>query len=84
MALYLGGNKVKINLDDVIYNLNLCSTITDVVRLLSLDGYALQDSTGLYLIPKDSEPLLTSLLLSSDGYVLTDADGLYIVFKESE
>lgn len=57
MALYLGSDKVKIYLDDVLYRLNLYSTtpIVDVIRLLSSDNYILRDKNGLYLIPKESE-----------------------------
>ena len=51
MALFLGSNKVKINLDGTKYYLNLYSSspITNGVRMLSKDGYLLKDSNGLYL-----------------------------------
>lgn len=54
MALYLGNNKVKINLNGVVYCLNLFSEnpITNGIRLLSYDGYRLKDSNGLYLTTK--------------------------------
>ncbi len=57
MALYLGENKVKINLDGVVYCLNLFSEIpiTNGIRLLSSDNYILQDSNGIYLTVKESE-----------------------------
>ncbi len=58
MALYLGNSeKLKINLDDIIYVLNLYSTtsITNGVRLLSSEGYILKDSNGLYLTTKEGE-----------------------------
>ena len=58
MALYLGNSeKLKINLDGVIYDLNLFSTtpITDGIRLLSLENYILKDSNGLYLVAKEGE-----------------------------
>ncbi len=57
MALYLGENKVKINLDGVVYCLNLFSEIpiTNGIRLLSSDNYILQDSNGIYLTAKESE-----------------------------
>lgn len=58
MALYLGSSdKLKINLDDIIYNLNLFSTtpITNGIRLLSLDNYTLKDSNGLYLTIKEND-----------------------------
>jgi hypothetical protein len=51
MALYLGGNKVNINLDGVVYCLNLFfeTPITSGIRLLSSDNYILQDSNEVYL-----------------------------------
>lgn len=57
MALYLGNDKVKINLDGVRYCLNLISAKPNVdnVGLLSLDNYVLKDLNGLLLIPKESE-----------------------------
>lgn len=57
MALYLGGNKVKINLDGVTYCLNLFSTtpIINGVLLLSSDGYILKDLNEVYLTSKESE-----------------------------
>jgi hypothetical protein len=57
MSLYLGNDKVKINLDGVRYCLNLISAkpSTDNVGLLSLDNYILKDLNGLLLIPKESE-----------------------------
>jgi hypothetical protein len=57
MALYLGEDKVKINLDGVAYCLNLFiafPTINDVV-LSSSDSGILKDLNGLYLVPKDGE-----------------------------
>lgn len=57
MSLYLGNDKVKINLDGVRYCLNLISAkpSMDNVGLLSLDNYILKDLNGLLLIPKESE-----------------------------
>jgi hypothetical protein len=57
MALYLGENKVKINLDGVIYCLNLFSEIpiTNGIRLLSSDNYILTDSSKVYLTVKEGE-----------------------------
>lgn len=54
MALYLGNDKVKINLDGVKYCFNLISTkpLIDDVKMLSIDNYILKDSNGLYLILK--------------------------------
>ena len=57
MALYLGSNKVKINLDNIVYHLRLFSEtpITNEVRLLSSEGYILKDFGGLYLITEEDE-----------------------------
>lgn len=57
MALYLGSDKVKINLDGVTYCLNLYSTtlIINGICLLSLDNYLLKDVNGLYITAKESE-----------------------------
>lgn len=79
MALYLGGNKVKINLNGVAYCLNIISKplVENGDRLLSLDGFILKDSTGLYLIPKSN-----NVLLSLDNPILTDTNGLHLTSKE--
>lgn len=55
MALYLGNNKIKINLDNVIYSLKLLSEapIINGIQLLSSEGYILKDSNGLYLTAKE-------------------------------
>ena len=57
MALYLGGNKVKINLNGVRYCLNLYSStpITNGAILLSSDSYMLKDFNGLYLTSKKED-----------------------------
>ena len=57
MALYLGSEKVKINLNGVVYNLNLFSTtpILNGVLLLSSEGYILKDANGIYLTAKEDE-----------------------------
>lgn len=58
MALYLGSSdKLKINLNNVAYCLNLYSTtpITNGVRLLTLENYILKDSNDLYITSKENE-----------------------------
>lgn len=57
MALYLGNEKVKLNLNQVTYVLNLFSEtlILSGIRLLSSEGYILKDSNGLFLTLKESE-----------------------------
>lgn len=88
MALYLGDNKVKINLNGIMCSLNLFSSslILNGVLLLSSDDYILQDSNGIYLIPNDSPAINTSTvkLLLSDGCTLKESTGLYLVYKEDE
>lgn len=86
MALYLGNSgRLKINLGGVVYRLNLFSAtpITNNGWLLSSDDYILQDSNGIYLIPKDeTEIVVDNVLISSDDYVLTDSNGIYLVPKD--
>lgn len=57
MALYLGSDKVKINLDDNTYCLNLysISPITNGIRLLSKDFNVLKDLNNLYITSKEEE-----------------------------
>ena len=57
MALYLGGDKVKVNLNGIAYNSNFFTTtlILNGIMLLSSDDYFLKDSNGLYLTAKESE-----------------------------
>ena len=57
MALYLGSNKIKINLNGVTYCLNLFSEtiILNGIKLLSSDNYILKDSNGFFLTAKESE-----------------------------
>lgn len=58
MALYLGSSdKLKINLSNAVYVLNLFSEtpITNRIRLLSSDNYILKDSNSLYLTTKEEE-----------------------------
>lgn len=57
MALYIGNEKIKINLDGIKYYLNLFSKtpITNGIRLLSSDGHILKDSNGLYLTFKEEK-----------------------------
>lgn len=57
MALYLGEDKVKINLNGVAYCLNLFSIapITNGVLLLSSEGYILKDFNKVYLTSKEGE-----------------------------
>ena len=58
MALYLGsGEKVKINLGDVVYVMNIFSAlpvIEDII-LSSSDDCILKDFNGLYLSPKEED-----------------------------
>ena len=57
MALYLGDSKVKINLNGIVYSLNLFSSnpILNGVVLLSSENYILKDSNGVFLTTKESE-----------------------------
>ena len=57
MAIYLGSNKVKVILNEILYNIELFSSIPIIngIRLLSSESYILRDSNGLYLTLKESE-----------------------------
>lgn len=57
MALYLGGEKVTLILDNAKCQLNLYSEkpITNGIILLSADGYMLKDLNGLYVTAKEDE-----------------------------
>ena len=82
MALYLGCDKVKINLDGIVRHLNLYTVVSTIVDnvLLSSDNYILKDTNGLYLIPKIIVPY--NVAMSSDGYILQDSNQQYITIKE--
>lgn len=57
MALYLGEDKVKINLDGVAYCLNsyFMTTAINNALLLTSDNCILTDSSGAYLTTKEDE-----------------------------
>lgn len=57
MALYLGNDKIKVNINGIVYNLNLFSEtlILNGVRLLSSEGYILRDVNGIYITAKEDE-----------------------------
>lgn len=79
MALYLGEDKVKLNLDGIVYFLDLYSEmpVFNGGILLSSDGYILQDLNGLYLTVNGTR------LLSSDGYNIKDLND-YLTIEEVE
>ena len=52
MALYLGGNKVKIfDASGNLFNLNIYSQniITNGIKLITSDNYIITDSQGVYI-----------------------------------
>lgn len=55
MALYLGKDAVKINLNGIVCSLNLFSSnpILNGVSLLSSENYILKDSNGVFLTAKE-------------------------------
>lgn len=57
MALYLGSDMIKININGASYHLNLFSDVPIIngIKLLSSEGYVLKDINGLYLTAKESE-----------------------------
>ena len=56
MALYLGNSRVKINTGNAVYSMQLFSKslITNGIKLLTSDGYILQDLNGTYLTAKEN------------------------------
>ena len=86
MALYIGNNKIKVNINGIIYKLNLSFQvpIINTTRLWSSDNYILKDSYGIYLIPKVSMVTNGYSLLSEDGYILKDKNDLYLIIEEVE
>lgn len=57
MAVYLGENRIKINLNGIVYILNLFTTapILNGIRLLTSENYVIRDSNGLYITVKEDE-----------------------------
>ena len=57
MALYLAGDKVKINLDNIKYCFKIISTtsILNGIKLLTKDGYIMKDANGLFITAKEGE-----------------------------
>lgn len=57
MALYLDGEKLKVNLDGKIYRFNLLpdtyEPVISGIKLLSSEGYILKDINGTYLTVLD-------------------------------
>ena len=80
MALYLGSEMVKINLNVTAYYLNLFSenSITNGIRLLSSDGYVLKDGSCL-------KPAILDGLLSvcPEGYLLREGACLKLAAGEN-
>ena len=58
MALYLGENKQRLRLNDILYRLNVGVSepiTTNVIKLLSSEGYILKDKNNTYLTFKEGE-----------------------------
>lgn len=55
MALYLGNEIIKVNINGVSYKFNLFSAtpIFNGIRLLSSENYILKDANGTYLTAKE-------------------------------
>lgn len=56
MAIYLGeSKKLTIYFNGIAHSLNVYTktTAADIIRLLSSDGFVLQDSKGIYLAAKE-------------------------------
>ena len=68
MAVYLGTERVKFNLDYVLYK-----PATYVELLVSNDSFALADSSGVFLIPKAVTEVAALKTLNSE--VIFDSSG---------
>lgn len=58
MGLYLGNSeKLKIRINNVVYTLNLFSEvpITNFAKILSLEGFMLKDSNGVFLTVEEDD-----------------------------
>lgn len=58
MSLYLGNSeKLKIRINNVVYILNLFSEvpITNFAKILSLEGFMLKDSNGVFLTVEEDD-----------------------------
>ena len=57
MPLYLGKNQLKLNLNRMIYNVNISMSniISNVTILISRDNFILTDKYGVYLIAKEDK-----------------------------
>ena len=87
MALYLGGDKVEINLDGNTYCLNLCfmSSVSNDIALISSDNYILKSMDDLYLIPRNESVDINGVIaVSLDNYILTDINKVYLTMKEDD
>lgn len=58
MGLYLGNSeKLKIRINNIVYTLNLFSEvpITNFAKILSLEGFMLKDSNGVFLTVEEDD-----------------------------
>lgn len=57
MFLYLNDNKVQINIDGILYNINVSSdqTFVEGIVLLTSEGLILKDIRDLYLTAEEEE-----------------------------
>ena len=88
MAIYVGGTKCKLTVDNVAHKMHVYSfnPITNGIRLLSSDNYILADSKGIYITIKDNETYHVKLL-SPDDCILGDANGVSVIaydFSDSD
>lgn len=55
MALYLNGQKIKINLGGVTYNLRLADFALKGVKLQTQSGEVIRDANGMFITAKKEE-----------------------------
>lgn len=55
MAVYLGSNKIEVNIDGIVYDVNFYASTVNNAFLISSDDYMLVDIDGKYLIAREDE-----------------------------
>ena len=54
MELYLGSNKIEVNIGGVLYEVYAYNG-PNKIQMISQDNYLIVDSNGVYLLPSDSD-----------------------------
>ncbi len=76
MALYLGNDKVRININGKPFKLYIGSPLIANAKLYSADNFVLKDANGVFLTVNKFEK---ATLLAADNSVLIDNSGAILV-----